>query len=478
MNNEQKIKRLKKKILKQKLIIESLTLKLLTITKHKRREKKEKQKRKVSEDKSKRVKISLDLTSDEYNTKSEINEKGILNNEIIKNKNEKIKHEDNDIVRKEINKKEINKKEINKKEINKEEIHSEEIINNIKTTQNIKISPEHIEKINCDLEMNKNQISRNIENSKTLNLSFLIDNKKISSLEKEFSKIIEFIPLPHSGFKNNFNFNDFIAYLKSLNIPLFKNHSFNTPKILTNFVSINYSGIHKFFIENLNNSLHDSCLLAYILARESDFSKKLLLFHDIILFIDNFSKLIFIFACIFSKKTFDNHRSTELKEKNGNWLYQTIRMIIENQLIIDKDLFSEPQNIEILEKIKKNYNLEPQYHDFYKCAPIFASSKTVNEVCALRIVAHYMDWDWSYNHLIVDILYPKYVLSKDQIILYLIGVVVSNGYRNIGLHESVRNVYDFLEKEGNIGLYFVRHIKNVDVPEINGFDKNLMKCIF
>lgn len=446
MNHENEIRRLKKKILKQKLIIESLTDRLISSTKHK--------KRKVDHDENKKVKIS----SEPLVAKNDAG----LSGEKLDSGND---DSGNGYVL------------LDDDEFNQIEPQKETIGINLSKPPKKSVAKENYD----NSENAKNQNTANDHGSKSMQapLSFSIDdNKNLAPIEVDFLRILDYMPSPHKGFKNNMGFDELLMYLRTLNIPLFRGGIFTMPKQLKNFIYINHAGIHKFLIENLNKSLHDSCLLAYVLSKESDFSKKLLLFHDVVLFIDDFSKLVFLFACVFSKKGSDNQRVAEIKDNSGNWLYQTMRMILENQLIADKDLFLAPQSLEAIQKIKATYNLDPQYHDFHKSAATFASAKTVNEVCATRIVAHYMDWDWSYNHMIVSTLYPKYVLTKDQHILYLIGVVASNGYRTIGLHESVKGVYDFLENEGNIGLYFVRHIKNVDVPEIKDFDRTLMKCIF
>lgn len=72
--------------------------------------------------------------------------------------------------------------------------------------------------------------------------------------------------------------------------------------------------------------------------------------------------------------------------------------------------------------------------------------KMVHNGFILRMVCHYLDWDYTFNNYIVDKLYPKIIELKSIALVYYLGILTVNGYRQFKDDESVNSLFELLHK--------------------------------
>ncbi|EOB13237.1 hypothetical protein NBO_97g0001 [Nosema bombycis CQ1] len=85
-------------------------------------------------------------------------------------------------------------------------------------------------------------------------------------------------------------------------------------------------------------------------------------------------------------------------------------------------------------------------------------------VFSIRILTHYLDWDYTFNTYFNEYLYPR--LEEDDSYLLLLGICNFNFYRIFGEIESTKMVNDLLkskmEKVSTTSILSYLLIKQID----------------
>jgi hypothetical protein len=176
------------------------------------------------------------------------------------------------------------------------------------------------------------------------------------------------------------------------------------------------------------------------------YKHKLVVFHDVVLELTNFSFLNFIASALFNNI-----------ELNADVFSQIIRKIMYQQLCIDMDMFNDSKIIEYLDQIRINFKLEtpeislwesPSHflvnHTFFDEERKVVQIESIERGFCLRMLFHYLDWDFTYNTFIVSNLYPKILLDKKAIHVYYLGILMMNAIRIFGKDESVKKIEEEL----------------------------------
>lgn len=264
---------------------------------------------------------------------------------------------------------------------------------------------------------------------------------EIKQVFKTKSKKIEF--------KANFTFMKFVEYCESsYEFSLTNKKVFKSKNPLRQFILTNMDRIIKFLIDNINTlNLNRICSTFFLLNSEIEYSHKLVIFHDITLELNNCSKLIYIASVLFNNQDF----SCDL-------FSQLIKKILFHQISIDCDLIRDTEVIEYFNLISDNLALSPPdislweslshfmvKHQLFDPIKLTIKSEAIEKGFMLRMVCHYLDWNYTYNTFIVTQLFPKIIAERSPIHIYYLGILTMNAYRLFGNHESVTSIFEELK---------------------------------
>lgn len=274
-------------------------------------------------------------------------------------------------------------------------------------------------------------------------------------------------------FKLNFSLKKFVDYAElSYEFSLFNKKVVKTKNPLKQFIEINLQKILKFVIENINIlNLNQICSTVFLINSEISYKQKLVVVHDLILELNNYSKLNFIASALFNNLDLEN-----------DIFSQIIKKIMYHQLCIDNNLLKNTEVIEHLGIIRDNFSLSASEVGLWDCLShfiikheLFDQDKkriladAIENGFLLRMVCHYLDWDYTYNNFILMQLYPKLLLDKGSIHAYYLGILMMNANRFLGTDESTKEIENELlsildwKNESSIAAYMIlKQIRSED----------------
>lgn len=65
---------------------------------------------------------------------------------------------------------------------------------------------------------------------------------------------------------------------------------------------------------------------------------------------------------------------------------------------------------------------------------------------AIRLYCNYLDWHWTYNHLVVEVLCPEIAKTKSPFSVYVLGVLLLEFSRTVGRHRSIECMIQFIDR--------------------------------
>lgn len=280
-----------------------------------------------------------------------------------------------------------------------------------------------------------------------------VKNLKISDCTMELTSQIKDIFSPKSkntDFKPNYTFKKFVDYAENSYEFTLKNKKVSKSKNpMKMFIEANLDRVVKFLIDNVNTlNLNQICSTFFLINSEIEYGYKLVIVHDIVLELDNYSKLGFICSAIFN--------NLELKE---DVFSDMIRKILFHQFCIDSKLFLDPEIVEYLNEIRDNLGLFPGDKTLWETLPLFFSTgsifstdksqvhpETVEKGFALRMLCHYLDWNYTYNSFIVTVLHPRLWTERSPMAVYYLGILAVNAARMFRSDESITLIFEELRE--------------------------------
>lgn len=204
---------------------------------------------------------------------------------------------------------------------------------------------------------------------------------------------------------------------------------------ITSFIS---REVNRLSLLQICSTLH--CITGALTPLESA-----IVFHDILLMIDDYSKLHFIFHSLFKSRIDDFP------------LGSTILSIMSYQQKVDSELLKPRKALlQHISSLKYSFEipriskrLEDILVELTTPLSIFKDNMIDEDIYqhlfAIRMLTHFLDWDYTFNIYVNDVLYPR-VDDSDAYLLYM-GIVNFNFYRLFGGIESTEMIFDILKSK-------------------------------
>lgn len=283
-------------------------------------------------------------------------------------------------------------------------------------------------------------------------------------------------------FKDNVYFDEFMDFCSDTYVI----NSFEVTKVshgknVKKYLQENKTHILKYLILNINK-IHFTSVCSTLLALSTEFTdlEKCVIIHDLILYLQDFSKLVFYAFCIFNK---------ELKS-DLNILKMTLHMILSFQYKIDleihknkKIIITSLNNLKSIFNFQKQVILEDYLLKIKSDIEIIVKGKInpaiYEYIYSVRALGHFLDWDYVYNIFISENLIQNITGCK---ILYM-GILALNSIRIFGETESADIIINFIKDKmvevDEIGIASFLVVKQLNEKDSLGFleanEDNLMK---
>lgn len=313
---------------------------------------------------------------------------------------------------------------------------------------------------------NFHESESNTQENSPLNIQNLIPIEILESKETEAcidSEKILFInqvkdiftsKLRKQEFKANFTFKKFIEYAEmSYEFNLNNKKISKAKNPLKLYIESNLDKILKFIIDNITTlNMNQVCSTLFLINSEMDYKNKLVFIHDIALELTNCSKLLYFVSAILNNQ-----------ELLKDTLSMTIYRILYHQYIIDTNIYNDPDIGEYLEIIRNNLSLCESSCSIWDHAISLIESNSLFSInkgnqniknvkpeiiengFSLRLICHYLDWDFTYNTIIVTQIAPSIKDSSSELIYYL-GILAMDAYRYFKDDPSVIKIFEELRK--------------------------------
>lgn len=300
-------------------------------------------------------------------------------------------------------------------------------------------------------------------------------------------------------FKTNYTFKKFVDYAEmSYEFSLFNKKIFRIKNPLKQFLDANLDRIIKFIIENINFfNMNQICSTLFLINSEIPYKQKLVIFHDIILELENFSKLNFIASALFNNVDLES-----------DFFSQLIKKIMYHQICVDTKLITDTDIHEYYSIIRDNFTLTPPdislwdslshflvSHTLFDSAKKTVKPESIEKGFALRTLCTYLDWDYTFNTFIRTQLHPKILSDRSPIHVYYMGILMMNARRFFGFCESVsviegelREILEWKDQCSVVVYLILKQLYSEDCElwicenektiENIGFDVNYLKTFF
>lgn len=275
-----------------------------------------------------------------------------------------------------------------------------------------------------------------------------------------------FIPKSKNiDFKMNYNFRKFVEYAEaSYEFSLFNKKVVKQKNPIKQYLESNIDRIIKFLLDHINIlNMNQICSTIFLITSEISYKQKLVFFHDIILELKDYLKLNLIAAALFNNL-----------ELESGLFSQVLKKIIFHQMCIDCDIFKDSEILGYLGLIRDNFALVPPdislwdslshfliRHKLFECSPKTVRAESIENGFILRMLCHFLDWDYTYNTFILKQLYPAILSEKCAIHVYYIGILMINAKREFGndasilsLEEELKTILEWNE-ECSVAAYLI-----------------------
>ncbi|UYI26703.1 DUF5087 domain-containing protein [Encephalitozoon cuniculi] len=305
-------------------------------------------------------------------------------------------------------------------------------------------------------ELNKENSRRNKRSSVPLEdeVEDLFRGDKVSKSFKDAFTIDSL--LSYSGEAHNFSLNS------RADVKMKKSFHTNVKQQIDKII--------RHMMTNLNTyDLNMICSTFNLISGDVEYQHKLVIAHDIILFIDDFSRTPFIISALFNNQGIRN-----------DVLGGIIKEILLHQCTIDKDIYkNNPHLVGYYNKIIDNFELHPRERSLKDaCTSLIGNFKVFEDrtfnsaifpnMYSVRVLCHYMDWDYTYNEFVRSVLYPRLKETRNPLYAVYMFVVAFNALRVFGDVESVNVVFDklkeFMSDASDLSIASYLFIKQID-PE-------------
>lgn len=206
--------------------------------------------------------------------------------------------------------------------------------------------------------------------------------------------------------------------------------------------------IIKHLIANLNvYDLNTICSTLSLISGDLEYQHKTVVAHDVILFIDDFSRMPFVISALFNNQGL-----------HDDVLGGTLKEILRHQCLVDGEIYKDHPHLPgYYSRIVDNFEIqggEKSLADI--CVGLVGNFKVFEEgvfnsmifpnMYSIRALCHYMDWDYTYNEFVCSVLYPRVKEARDALSAIYMFVVAFNALRVFGDIESVRVVFERLKE--------------------------------
>lgn len=237
-------------------------------------------------------------------------------------------------------------------------------------------------------------------------------------------------------FKPNFKFEEYTTYLSSIFVPyIFDDQvTYNLTKVHSIYIKSNIKGIIKYVFKDINaQPIEKSWEILYNVGCVENYSVICVIIHDLFLFVDDFDRVFFL-----------SYALLQGKKLEADILSSTIKMLLSYQALIMK---KNGIYTEYVTKIQDELFLFDSFDISRQCNTILNDIDIyANNIAALRIICSFMDWDWTYNTFVCEMLFPRFTETRSQTCVCYLGAICMLGYKNFGSHESTQSILDELKK--------------------------------
>lgn len=277
----------------------------------------------------------------------------------------------------------------------------------------------------------------------------------------------------HVDFKPNYTFKRFVDYAEnSYEFSLMNKKVSKSKNPMKMFIETNLDRLVKFLVDNINIlNLNQICSTFFLINSEIEYRHKLVILHDIVLELDNYSKLGLICSALFN--------NLELKE---DVFSRTACKILFHQFCIDSKIFEDSGTIEYLNVIRENLSLTSEETNLWDTlslfmlkSPVFTNDKlqvraeVIERGFALRMLCHYLDWSYTYNTFIVSSLYPRLSSERSPVFVYYFGILAVNAARMfrrdesvISMFEELRNILEWRDECSIVAYMILKQFFEID----------------
>lgn len=273
-----------------------------------------------------------------------------------------------------------------------------------------------------------------------------INNKsRKKSLKEEVESLIHH-NRTNRTFKDSSFTEDFLDYCADTIPYNFNTNCWELKGPIKAYVGQNLYQITSFISREINRlSLLQICSTLHCISGALTPLESSIVFHDILLMVDDYSKLHFIFHSLFKSRIDDF------------LLGSTILSLMSYQQKVDSELLKPRkallQHISSLrycfEIPKCSKKLEDVLVELSTPTVIFKHNMIDENIYQLifsiRLLTHFLDWDYTFNVYVNDVLYPQ-VDDSDAFLLYM-GIVNFNSYRLFGETESTEMIFELLKSK-------------------------------
>lgn len=310
----------------------------------------------------------------------------------------------------------------------------------------------------------------------------------ISNLGDEIVNIFSPSSNKRIEFKTNYTLQQFIDYIGNsfeFQLDIRKPHKIKNP--IRGYVISNLDKIILYLMQNINIlSLKNICTTLFYINNEIEQKHKLVILFDIILLLKERTKLLYIISALFNNVFGIN---------NGNVIIvKTVISIIYHQYLIEKDLYkNNAKIIKYLNDIKTNFDLFRYSENLFDLVnefinipikkPIinFKEGRIDNEFeivgWSIRTICHMLDWDYTYNTLILTKLDYKNNPFHTLVTIYLTkDIFDSFGYEN-SVQLLCNEFISVMNNDSEIAMLcyiFIKEINTKKAEEYTAFLKQMI----
>ncbi|KAH9411716.1 hypothetical protein HK407_04g08270 [Ordospora pajunii] len=296
--------------------------------------------------------------------------------------------------------------------------------------------------------------------------------KKTSNRNVSFEEDVEGIfkaKKVQKPFKEAFTIEAFIVYCRDMHSFSLVNKSEGKSKKMFRCCIKQYvEKTTRHLMVNLNvYDLNTVCSAFNLLCGEMEYNHKLVIAHDVILLVEDFSRMPFIVSAVFNNQGI-----------HSDVLGETISNIVMHQCDIDSEVYSNrPSLARYYARISANFGGQTDIRPLGSiCSELISDLRVFEEgeinetvfprMYSVRALCHYMDWDYSYNEFVCGVLYPRLVERREAACVVYMFASVFNALRVFGEVESVRisleKLKEMMHDDSELSAVCYMFIKQID----------------